>query len=298
MKIVILGAGAIGSLFGGLLAKNNDVVLVGRKPHVNIIKKNGLTIKGKTRLNVKVKAVDTIKKIFFSPDLLILTVKSYDTLNAIKQAKAIINDSTIVISLQNGLDNVERIEKHVKRKNIVVGITTHGAVFSKPGFIEHTGISKTTVGELSGKKTRRIQKIVEMFNVAGVKTTLNNDILREIWIKAIVNSSINSLTAFSQCRNGYLLENPVLEKLVDKVCEESTCVAVSQGVSVSYDEMIKRTREVIWDTAGNFSSMLQSVHQRKFTEIDSINGVFVNYGRKNNIKVLVNEVLLNYIKSL
>ena len=179
-----------------------------------------------------------------------------------------------------------------------MGITTHGAVFSKPGFIEHTGIGKTTVGEISGKKTTRIQKIVEMFNVAGVKTTLNIDILREIWIKAIVNSSINSLTAFFQCENGYLLENPVLEKLVERVCEESTCVAVSKGVSVSYDEMIQRTREVIRDTAGNYSSMLQSVQQGKPTEIDSINGVFVDYGRKNNVKVLVNEVLLDHIKSL
>ena len=89
MKIVVIGAGAIGSFIGGMLSKNNDVVLVGRKPHVDSIKKIGLSISGKTKLNIKIRAEENIKNIDFTPDLLILTVKSFDTENAIKEAKII-----------------------------------------------------------------------------------------------------------------------------------------------------------------------------------------------------------------
>ena len=129
MKIVVFGAGSIGSFIGGVLSKNNDVILIGRKPHVNSIKENGLTIQGKTKLNIKLKAEDDIGKTNLSPDLLILTVKSYDTENAIKEAKKIINKNTLVLSFQNGLDNIEKIKKHVNENQILVGITTHGCIF-------------------------------------------------------------------------------------------------------------------------------------------------------------------------
>ena len=110
MNIVVMGAGAIGSLFGAFLSKKNDVVLVGRSSHVNAINKKGLKIKGKTQLNVKIRAVDSVDKIPFSPDLIIITVKSYNTETAIKEIKSNIGDNTIVLSLQNGLDNIEKLK--------------------------------------------------------------------------------------------------------------------------------------------------------------------------------------------
>jgi len=139
MNIVILGAGAIGSLFGALLSKKNNVLLIGRMSHVNAIRKNGLTINGKTQLNVKISAEDSVDAVSFSVDLLIVTVKSYDTESAIDQAKQIIHNKTVVLSLQNGLDNITAIEHVVDRRQIIVGVTTHGAFFSKPGCIKHTG---------------------------------------------------------------------------------------------------------------------------------------------------------------
>jgi len=117
MNIVILGAGAIGSLFGALLSKKNNVLLIGRTPHIQAITENGLIITGKTNTTVKILAEESIKKVTFSPDLLVLTVKSYDTETAIKEAKSIIDDSTIVLSLQNGLDNIDTMEKVVDSIN-------------------------------------------------------------------------------------------------------------------------------------------------------------------------------------
>jgi len=207
MNIVIVGAGAIGSLFGAFLSKENDVLLIGRKPHVSEIKKSGLFISGKTKLKVKINAEESIDTVTFSPDLLILTVKSYDTESAIKQAKKIIGKDTVVLSIQNGVDNIDKLKRHIDSDRIIAGVTTHGALFSKPGVIIHTGKGSMVLGELNGMESKRIENISKIFNSAGIESTISKNIGKEIWIKTIINSSINPLTTFFQCKNGYLLKN-------------------------------------------------------------------------------------------
>lgn len=298
MNIVIFGAGAIGSLFGALLSKKNNILLIGREPHISVIKKSGLTIKGKTHLNVKLNATTSIDDVRFVPDLLILTVKSYDTENAIKLAKKIITENTNVLSLQNGLGNIEKIKKFVDLKSILAGTTTHGALFDKPGIIHHTGIGTTIIGNLNGNDAGRLNEIVNNFNQVGIKTFANENILKEIWIKAIINSSINPLTTFFQCKNGYLLENPILEKLVEKICYESTSIANAEEINLSYDEMIKKTKEVIRNTSENYSSMLQSFKKGKKTEIDAINGRLVTIGKNHGADTSLNDLLIYTVNSL
>ncbi len=298
MNIVILGAGAIGSLFGALLSKKNDVVLIGRTSHVNAIRKNGLTIDGKTQLNMKISAEDAVDAVSLSVDLLIVTVKSYDTESAIDQAKQIIHNRTVVLSLQNGLDNIKAIEHVVDRRQIIVGVTTHGAFFSKPGCIKHTGVGKTILGELDGETSERIKNIENVFNKSGIETVVSKNIIEDMWVKAVVNSCINPITAFFGCSNGYLLENPLLEKIVEKVCLESTNVANAYGMNLSRQIMIKKTKEVIRETSENYSSMLQSVRKGRKTEIDSINGVLVDIGRTYDVDVSLNEILVSLVKTL
>ncbi len=298
MNIVILGAGAIGSLFGGLLSKKNNVILFGRIPHVSDIRKNGLTIDEKTKLNVKISAYDSFDSIPFSSDLLIITVKSYDTASAIYQAKQILNSKTVVLSLQNGLDNINSIKDVVGENQIIAGITTHGAFFSKPGYIRHTGFGDTILGELDGNISGRIQNIKNIFNRVGIETTISNNIIKDMWIKAIVNSCINPITASFGCKNGYLLENPILEKIVEKICEESTNVANANGLKLSYQDMLEKTKEVIRKTSENYSSMLQSVQKGKKTEIDSINGVLFDIGKTYNVDVSLNGILMSLVKTL
>ncbi len=297
MNIVIFGAGAIGSLFGGILAKNNNVVLIGRKNHVEQIRKKGLRIKGKTNLNVKVLAFEKVEDILFSPDLIIISVKSYDTENAVNEIKKIIGKNTFVMSLQNGLDNIEKIEKIVDKKKLFVCITTHGSVFSKPGVIIHTGIGKTKIGAIV-KNLFDENRFVEMFNKSGINTVISDDIMYDIWAKGVVNSSINPLTCFFKCKNGYILKNPILEKLMEQVCYESVSVANACGFSLVYEDSLNLTKEVISDTSENFSSMLQSIQNGCKTEIDSINGFIVKAGKNFGLDVTLNEVIVYVINNL
>ena len=224
-------------------------------------------------------------------------MKSYDTKNTIKETKSIIGENTLVMSLQNGLDNLERIEKYVNRDKIIACTTTHGVVFSKPGFIKHTGVGKTVLGTITKGNEQNSKSIAKLLSEAGIKTTISEDIIKEIWIKAIVNSSINPLTSLFNCKNGYLLENPILENILEKICEESTCIAEAYGIDVTSSSMIKKTKEVVRDTYENHSSMLQSIMQGKKTEINSINRVLVGIGKKHKINTLYNEVLVYSIKS-
>jgi len=298
MKIVVFGAGAIGSLSGGILSTKNEVLLFGRKDHVNAIQKNGLFIKGKTTLHTRVDAASCIDEVSFVPDILLLTVKSFDTEKAIQNALSLIGKKTLVVSFQNGLGNIDILKEYVSEDQLAAGITTHGSLYVKPGVVQHTGMGKTCFGELSGKKTSRIQKLVDAYNSVGVKTSISVNILEDIVKKAIINASINPLTAFFQCPNGYLIQNPVLTHLVEKICLESTAIAHAQGFDLSPSTMFDETRQVIEKTRLNHSSMLQSIQKQSKTEIDSINGKLVELGREKGCEVFLNRVLTKVIRSL
>jgi 2-dehydropantoate 2-reductase len=298
MKILVMGAGAIGSLFGAYLSRTNDVVLLGRTTHIDAIEQKGLRIRGKTTMHCCLPAVDSVQKISDPPDIILLTVKSYDTENAMRQIHPLIHDETVVISLQNGLGNVETMEAIIPKHQILAGVTTHGVIFSKPGEITHTGKGHTLLGELTGVRSPRLQKIVQLFNKSGIKTDASDNIIRELWVKAIINSSINPITAFFQCKNGYLLQNAILENVVGRVCEESTNVASKARMPVESDEMIQRTKDVIRETAENYSSMAQSIQQGKRTEIDAINGYLIKTGKRHGIKTSLNSMLVDLVHSI
>jgi len=297
MNIIIFGAGAIGSLFGFFLAKNNNVILIGRKEHVKAIKKNGLKITGKTQAIKKINAETKIENIHFNPDLLIITVKSYDTEKAIKISRKIIKNNTKIITIQNGLDNIEKIKNHTNKDKIIAGITTYAALIQKPGVIKHTGNGETILGLINKKKTKKIEEINKIFNQSGIKTKISKNIKKEIWEKAIINSSINPITTIFNCKNGYLQKNLILKKLIKKTCRESTNIANTQNINLSHEKMYKKTLVVINNTKNNRSSMLQDFMKNKKTEIDSINNIIVKIGKMQDKKVFINDSLVKIIKN-
>ena len=298
MKIIIFGAGAIGSFFGAKLAKFNEVILIGRKKHVEAIKKNGLTIEGKTKLHVEVYSETDISKVRTKPDLIILTVKSYDTLEAVTELSTLINYDTLLLSMQNGLGNIDLIKIKIDIKHVLAGVTTHGVVFSKPGTITHTGLGQTIIGELDGKNTNRIKDIKKELIRSGIHTDISSNIIRDIWVKTIINSSINPLTVFCRQKNRYLLENPIIEKCVERICIESTKIAKAYGFRLSNKSMLEKTKDVIKNTADNYSSMLQSINSGRKTEIDAINGKLAEIGNSYGINTPLNDALIYFVKQI
>ncbi|MEW5760105.1 MAG: 2-dehydropantoate 2-reductase [Candidatus Thermoplasmatota archaeon] len=292
MKIVVMGAGSIGSLFGGFLSKKYNTTLIGRKPHVDAINLNGLKISGKTNCVFYPKAFDSIAKINFKPDLIIITVKAYQTENAIKDTLQIIGSNTSIVSIQNGLGNIEKIEKFISNKEkIFAGITSHGVTFSEPGKIYHAGTGDTIIG---GYKAEKIAKI---FKSVGIKTKVSKNIEKDIWTKAIINAGINPITAITGLNNGYILKIPGLSKILELTCKEGIEVANAYGIKLK-DEIIEKAKEVVKLTAENKSSMLQDIINGKKTEIENINGMLVSLGEKKNIATPINATLTALVKGI
>ncbi len=177
MKIAILGAGAIGSLFGALLWElGEDVVLIGRKRHVDAIKSRGLKVSGISGERiVKPKAVTTTQEVG-KVDLIIISVKSYDTEQAAKNALNMIHHNTVVLTIQNGLGNIEKLCEIIGEKHVVGGVTMQGSTLVKPGEIYHAGKGPTIIGELNREITSRIKRIAETFNKAKIETQITQNI--------------------------------------------------------------------------------------------------------------------------
>ena len=308
MKIVIVGPGAMGCLFAGLLVEVglHDVWLLDKREiRAREISKYGITIEGigekriicgegsSAPLNVTINP-DDIKK----ADLIIIWVKSYDTADAAHSIAQNVGNKTIVLTLQNGLNNVETLSEILGEGRIIAGITSHGATMLDVGHIRHAGIGDTVIGEIDGTISDRVESVADILKTAKIKTSVSENIYGSIWGKLIINAAINPITAITKLSNGELLENWETRSLLRLSTEESACVASASNVTLPYDDPIFAVESTCRATSLNVSSMLQDVLKGRRTEIDAINGAIVNEGRKNGIKTPINESLTYLVKGL
>jgi 2-dehydropantoate 2-reductase len=297
MRVVVLGAGALGSLVGGLLASRHEVVLVGRKAHVAAIKEGGLAISGATRRRVRPDAVESPAGLA-APDLLLVTVKAYDTEAALSGARRLIGPNTVVLSLQNGITTLDVLRKVVPRGRLVAGWTSHGAWMAGPGSVTHAGAGDLAVGELDGGSTSRIRALAEAFTSAGLVAKVSTDIERELWLKGLVNCAINPLTALARCENGRIAADPGLSRVARAICGEGAAVARAMGFAITESEAHRRVVRVAWQTARNRSSMLRDVESGKVTEIDYLNGAVAELASAHGLRAPLNESLTAIVRAL
>jgi 2-dehydropantoate 2-reductase len=300
MRTLIYGAGAMGSLVGGLLAQNYEVTLLGREQHMSTISETGLRITGLNDITVHPNAITDLTELpkNLLPELIIITVKSYDTQNIIPEIQKIINDNTIILSLQNGLDNEHQLKNAFPDNTIVGGVTCHGITFLEPGHVYHAGTGETQIGVYGGENTEKTNALANMLNDIGIKVDITDNIEGEIWAKVAVNASINPITAITGLKNGSLLKIPELTKLLEATCKEVIRVAKASKISLPSCNILEKTKNVVRNTAGNKSSMLQDIERGKRTEIDSINGAVAKIGLDHNTPTPVNESLTTLVKGI
>ncbi len=299
MKIGIIGAGAMGSLYGGLLSKQNDVYLIDIwKEHIDCINRNGLKIVEDKVENIVYPKATTDSKLVPHLDLVIVFVKSIHTLKAIQSNQDIILDDTVVLSLQNGYGNTEDIETVVKRENIIVGTTSHGATLLGPGKIKHAGVGMTYIGALDEKSRYKAEKIKGIMQNCGIDAEVSENILELIWSKLIINIAINPLTAILKIENGKLLESSYSLDLMKDLVYESVSIAKEIGLNLEKDETLEKVKNVANNTYSNKSSMLQDILNKRETEIDKINGAVVKVGEKVGISTPINSTIVKLVKSM
>jgi len=296
MKVVIMGTGAMGSLFGGLLARSEEAWLVDiRQEQIDAIRSAGLTIEEKGKMQtIRVNATSDAASIG-KADLVIFFVKAYHTEKAASDALVLQKKDTVFLTLQNGLGNEEAICKHVDRKSVMLGATNHGATLLGPGRIRHAGWGKTYVGELDGKMTDRVAQIAQVFNKAGIETVVSSNIHQVVWNKLFINAGLNAVAALTGLKNGQLLDYPETLRLMDGLVSEAVEVARKKGIPIE-GSPLEKVKAVVEATRENRCSMGQDIDNRRKTEIDAINGAVVREAKRLGIAVPYNQMITDLVK--
>ena len=300
MEILIIGAGAMGGLFAALLAPFAEVCLyTTNSDHAAVINRDGLTVTGKDGMvrRSAVRVLSDPRHYDRRADLIIIFTKARSTTEAAQVALPLLKAEGLVLTLQNGLGNLERIVAVVGAERAVVGITSQAATLVGPGKVLHAG-SGSTVLAAGPEQFIRVAAIVALFNRAGIDTQIAEDGDSLLWSKLIVNVGINALTALLRVPNGTLTQIPECEGLMAQAVAEAVAVAQALHVNLPYEQQLDRVRQVCGLTAANRASMLQDILQGAPTEIDVINGAIVAQGREAGIPTPVNLLLTQLIKAL
>jgi len=302
MKICILGAGGMGSLYGAHLSTvpTNEVWLVDVfKAHVDKINESGLCIEcdGKDTYYKNVKATTDSSEVG-ECDLVVLFVKGTATRSAVESNKCLFGKDTMALTVQNGLGNAEVIASIIGDENVACGTTEQGARLLEPGKVldMNKGIGKTVIGDVHGGVTPRVEKVGEALREAGFETLVSESVRTLIWDKLIVNVGINGCAAAMNLTNNEMWTIPEANQIHVAAVNEAIAVAHGLGVKLSYADPLAHVKEVCGFTVGNRCSMLVDVDNKRPTEIDLINGAVVREGKKLGIPTPVNETLVNIVK--
>ena len=291
MKIIVLGAGAIGSLYGAKLSKYNDVTLIGRQQHVDEINENGLKIAGMEDNVYRLKAATKIESIEENT-LILLTTKVYDSRNAIEGIENLIRDDTTILCLQNGLYTEDIVKDVVKDKcRVLRGISNIGAAFLEPGVVQYNSPGYTVI-----ENSEISDEVIDAFTESDLGGDVSKNIKYEEWKKLIINCVINPISAKEGVKNWEVADEKYDEQK-RQIVDECLRVAEKDGVTFEGINFVEMINDMIRESK-NISSMQQDILKGKKTEIDYLNGIVVELGRKYGIECSVNEDWVRVIKGM
>ncbi|MFH1191491.1 MAG: 2-dehydropantoate 2-reductase [Candidatus Omnitrophota bacterium] len=300
MKIVVVGPGAIGCLFAAYLAKSKEEIwlLDNNKERAAKINERGISLEGESgSWQIKVKATSSNQDIG-KADLILICVKSFHTKLTVEQIKPLLGPETKILTLQNGIGNIEVISELVGEERVIAGVTNEGATLIDIGKIHHAGRGETIIGAIDGKTPVQMRAIREIFNKAGFECKMSRDIKSLLWSKLIINVGINALSAITRLPNGKLIEYEGTKRILRDAVTEAARIAKRKRIKLIFDDPLAKVEAVCEGTQDNFSSMLQDVLRKKHTEVEFINGVIVRLAQELGIEVPTNKFLLDLIKTI
>lgn len=300
-RVAVLGAGAVGSYFGGMLARAGaQVTLIARAPHVDAIRHSGLYLDTTTfQERVKVEASTEVSAAR-GADFVLFCVKTIDTEDAARLLAPHLSPSAIVVSMQNGVDNVARIlsASGIDALPVVVYIA---AALPEPGHMKHSGRGDLTVGELSNNSRAaasppRTERVTALFTAAGVPCRISPMIEIDLWTKMLMNCAGNALSGIAQTSFGHVAQSLPVRAVLQKVIEETVSVGRASGVPLPDVDWAEKGRKNAENLGEATSSMAQDIARGKRTEIDSLNGYIVRRGTALGIETPVSLTLTALVK--
>lgn len=293
MKIAVMGAGAVGCYYGGMLARaGHEVVLIGRPAHVEAMRRDGLLLDTQSfRERVPVQASTSAEGVR-GAGLVLFCVKSTDTAAAAAEMAPHLAPDASVLSLQNGVDNAERLRAALPGREVLPAVVYVATEMAAPGHVRHLGRGELVVGP-----GPRSEELVSLFGAAGVPVQVSDQVSGALWAKLLLNCAYNALSAITQQPYGRLVQGEGVEAVMRDVVNECVAVARAAGVSVPGDAW-QAVQRIAQTMPQQFSSTAQDLARGKLSEIDHLNGFVVRQGEALGVDVRANRVLWATVKLL
>jgi 2-dehydropantoate 2-reductase len=289
MKITIIGAGAIGTTLAALLSKKGTEISILSNKEIEGDKEIMLmNFRGKT-IRKKVRIINTLD----DSDWYILAVKSYDVKELINSLK---NKKANILCCQNGIKTYNLLKTEINEKRLSHMVTGMGCSKIDTGKAEFKGSGFTFIGEFSGEIRGAINELASIMNESEIECKIVDNIFNYVWLKTIINSSINPVAAYNKVVNGKLSE-PSLNDQVKKICNESILIAQKIGIDLPLNPW-EEVKNIIRNTSDNKCSMLQDLENGNRTEIDAINGEIIRIAKANNLNCKYNLEFFDKIQSI
>ena len=300
MKVLVVGAGSIGCLFGGFFSlADHDVTLLGRGAQIDAIRQKGLTLcasdSEQTTKPKAIKSVKTLGKEKF--DLFLLSTKAYDVGQAMKQVASHFGPESIAALLQNGIGVEDEVKNVADGHSVVRVLTSWGANLERPGTLRLNGTGQTVVGAVQRSVRSDALKFTRELNAIGFPTKFTNSLQSAVWEKTLVNAAINPLGAILGFENGSLLNSEHTINTMTETIHEGRLVCEKYSVVLQNDP-VQTALTTAKETSHNINSMLQDLRNGRRTEIDYINGAIVRLGKHVGVPTPVNQCLTTLVKSL
>ncbi len=301
--VSVVGAGAVGCYFGGMLARAGvPVMLIGRAGRVDAINREGLFIDGVHVQEVVQVLASTDVSTTHDAEVILLCVKTVDTEEAAKSLAPYVSPGAVVISLQNGVDNVRRI--HVTTGiEAIAAVVYVAAEMSTPRTVRHSGRGDLVIGDLlreqSGDRRRaELEQVAALLARAGIPCRISDNIGGELWVKLIMNCAYNAISALSRAKYGAIAANPWTSGIVRIAIEETLAVARAEVVRMPEGDVIQAALMLADAMSDALSSTAQDIARGKRTEIDSLNGYVARRGKELGVPAPVNQTLHALVKLL
>lgn len=293
LRVAVMGAGAVGCYFGGLLARaGHDVVLIGRASHVEAIRASGLRIETRA-FDTHVKAdAATGPEAVAGADLVLFSVKSGDTESTGEAIRSHLRPDALVLCLQNGVDNAERLRTVLPPAQVAAAVVYVATEMAGPGHVRHHGR-----GELVIEPSRASDAVAAALVAAGIPTQVSDNVRGALWLKLILNCAYNALSAIAQLPYGRVVPGEGVKDVMRDVVDEVLAVAAADGVRLAHDAHAA-VAALVTGMPGQYSSTAQDLARGKRTEIDHLNGLIVRRGEALGIPTPVNRTLWALVKLL
>jgi 2-dehydropantoate 2-reductase len=301
-RIAIVGAGAMGGLWAGKLVQaGHDVTIVDvSRELIEAVRRDGLIVleEGVTEQTSRVAATNDPRDAG-EQDVVFVFVKGYHTRAAARGLGPLLDDETVVVTLQNGWGNADVLAEHVPGERLVVGVTYHSAMVEAPGRIRHPGAGPSYVGPYrDGDSLEHAERVAALMTGAGLEAEATAEVKTAIWRKLIHNAACLPVSALTDLHAAPLVEPGPVRDLIDDLAREAVAVAVASGYAIDEDERIERIHAVLGAAGMGVPSMLADVHARRQTEIDTINGAVARAAGRVGVEVPLNAAMVALIAGL